>query len=629
LPKRVDFSYNAIGQFTQISRHSDLAGGPMSLVAATSFTYDTLERITQLTHTAASLASPVNYTYTFDTLDRITSFTDADGAANYSYDPTSQLLSAVHTPLPTANSPLPDESYSYDLNGNRTNPGYVTQGDNHLVQSVVDGRTYSYAYDAEGNMTVRIDVETGTRTEYTWDHRNRLTHVELINSQGMVVRTVDFSYDALNRRIRKVVGPIDPGPDGVPANGQAPNPAWPYLPTEYYVYDGAHIALVYFDRKGPGNGGTAELRSRLLYGPLVDQVLADESHAVTGRDNTTLGQEGLFWLLSDHQGSIRDVLNSAACDGTGHIEYTAFGRIARITNNGQSIPLSALGSHRFLYTGREFDYSAEFIGGGHATEINFQYNRARYYDAAIGRWLSADPLGFAAGDANLYRYVGNSPSLFIDPSGLKAACLGDDGKAYGPGDAPEKCTGDYETADSGNGGPKMNLPGSYWERLWGPALDSRNEISEGVGKVAGNVADGNLVEAGRQAVALRLSVMSRSSMDQAGLGAMHPGGLIAAPLIQKGAGLLGQNIDPEMSAHGSRGALFVDTIEGLLLNLLGAVIPTGGKPQPGIRGGLGGCAEGGCFVTSTPVVVFANSAIRVDAEQALAEHQVVSDSDSG
>ena len=30
----------------------------------------------------------------------------------------------------------------------------------------------------------------------------------------------------------------------------------------------------------------------------------------------------------------------------------------------------------------------------------------------------ADPLGFAAGDANLYRYVGNAPTDFTDPSGL-------------------------------------------------------------------------------------------------------------------------------------------------------------------------------------------------------------------
>jgi hypothetical protein len=33
--------------------------------------------------------------------------------------------------------------------------------------------------------------------------------------------------------------------------------------------------------------------------------------------------------------------------------------------------------------------------------------------------LTSDPLGFEAGDANLYRYVGNSPTNATDPSGLK------------------------------------------------------------------------------------------------------------------------------------------------------------------------------------------------------------------
>jgi RHS repeat-associated protein len=38
------------------------------------------------------------------------------------------------------------------------------------------------------------------------------------------------------------------------------------------------------------------------------------------------------------------------------------------------------------------------------------YDHARYYDAAIGRFVSQDPMGFAAGDTNLYRYLGNDPS---------------------------------------------------------------------------------------------------------------------------------------------------------------------------------------------------------------------------
>jgi len=76
LPKRVDFSYNAIGQFTEIDRYSDLAGS--SSVASTQFDYDNLERLTGITHTGPALGSNVvQYSYTYDALDRITSFASA------------------------------------------------------------------------------------------------------------------------------------------------------------------------------------------------------------------------------------------------------------------------------------------------------------------------------------------------------------------------------------------------------------------------------------------------------------------------------------------------------------------------------------------------------------------------
>ena len=39
--------------------------------------------------------------------------------------------------------------------------------------------------------------------------------------------------------------------------------------------------------------------------------------------------------------------------------------------------------------------------------------------ARLGRWTSEDPIGFAADDANLWRYVRNSVTILIDPSGFQ------------------------------------------------------------------------------------------------------------------------------------------------------------------------------------------------------------------
>jgi len=62
----------------------------------------------------------------------------------------------------------------------------------------------------------------------------------------------------------------------------------------------------------------------------------------------------------------------------------------------------------------------QFVGefGCYTDATGLIYVRRRVYDPRNGRWISRDPIGFAGGDVNLYRYVGNNPVNRVDPSGL-------------------------------------------------------------------------------------------------------------------------------------------------------------------------------------------------------------------
>ncbi|GIW94110.1 MAG: hypothetical protein KatS3mg110_2151 [Pirellulaceae bacterium] len=102
--------------------------------------------------------------------------------------------------------------------------------------------------------------------------------------------------------------------------------------------------------------------------------------------------------MGDHLGTVRDLIDSSG-NVVNHLRYEAFGRITSETN--------AAVDFLFAFTGRERD-----------EESGLFYYRARYYDPAVGRFISEDPLGFAAGDGNLSRYVENLPTGLSDPTGL-------------------------------------------------------------------------------------------------------------------------------------------------------------------------------------------------------------------
>jgi RHS repeat-associated protein len=114
---------------------------------------------------------------------------------------------------------------------------------------------------------------------------------------------------------------------------------------------------------------------------------------VNGTENT------LNWMLSDHLGSSSI---TTAADGTwnSEIRYSAF---------GETRYSSGITPTDYRYTGQL-----------EQADVNLYYYNARYYDAALGRFIQADTIIPSAGDSksyDRYAYVNNNPVRYTDPSG--------------------------------------------------------------------------------------------------------------------------------------------------------------------------------------------------------------------
>ena len=351
---RADFTYDPRGLLSSLTRYGSL--DTSVLVGSSVMTHDAKGRLEHLTHKGSAGQILVDYSYTRDLADQLTEETHHGATRTYTRDALGQLTGSKLNGVDV-------ETYTYDLQGNRTSAASVTGADNRLLENA----THTFVYDDEGNLIRKTDKVSGEVTEFTYDHRNRLTTSTRKSSTGIVLNTVVNTYDTFDRRIGRTVDSDGAGPQAAT--------------TVRTVYDGEHAWADYT------TSGT--VIARYLYGDQTDQLLARWRPS-----------DGTAWYLTDRQGTVRDLANSV---GTivNTIEYDGFGRIISQTN-------AAVGD-RFTYTGREWD-----------ADIGMLYYRARFYDATTGRFASQDPLGFAGGDANLYRYVGNNPTDFVDPSGMLA-----------------------------------------------------------------------------------------------------------------------------------------------------------------------------------------------------------------
>jgi RHS repeat-associated protein len=221
-----------------------------------------------------------------------------------------------------------------------------------------------YDYDAFGNL---IRERRGTAhklvTEYRYDCQHRL--IGLTRPDG---KTASYQYDAFGRRIRKTVDDVT-----TEFFWQGDHLVAESSPNEYrsYVYEpGTFRPLAMLDGKGPKKACPFYYQLDHLGTPLE---------------------------LTDYSG---EIVWSA--------QYDAYGKVAALT----------LAADDYL------DQPLRFQGQYFDAESGLHYNRHRYYDPRLGRYLTPDPVKLAGG-INQYQYTPN-PTGWVDPLGL-SDCPGGDG----------------------------------------------------------------------------------------------------------------------------------------------------------------------------------------------------------
>ncbi|MFN8496435.1 MAG: RHS repeat-associated core domain-containing protein [Anaerolineae bacterium] len=398
------YRYDALNRPTSLTYNSgdvvglayDAASNRTSIVypggGQVQYSYDAADQLSTITDWSGQTMS-----YAYDPAGNLTNVSRPNGATSaYTYDPDNRVVSIMHS-SPAA-GPLAAFQYTYDGAGNRTSITSLAGTDNFLYDA--DGRLtqasygsgqpsiVKYQYDPAGNRTFL--TETGTTgdqvTSYTYDAADRVTSVAgttgtqsyTWDANGSLLSdgTRTYSWDSANRLTATTIGSD--------------------TFTNTYNGDGWRLAQT-------AHGATTTYR----YLPIgvLPQVLTEQQGGQTVRYGYGIGTAwrddpaaGRAYYHTDGLGSVATLTNASGQPVVSYV-YDAFGKTRLQTG-------SATNDLRF--TGQQLD------------ETQLYFMRARYYDPALGRFISRDTFaGDSEDPASLhpYIYAASNPLNLVDPSG--------------------------------------------------------------------------------------------------------------------------------------------------------------------------------------------------------------------
>ncbi len=326
--------------------------------------YDTSNNRTRVDNKVATTGW--DYAYGYDALDRLTT---ADRG-----DLTGGAIANVRE----------SEAWTLDSTGNWTSYRHLVTAGENLVQSrqhntvneitAIDNAEPPQwvvpTYDTNGNtLVLPRPADPSQAYDLTWDAWNRLVRVDAGGSP-----LVAYAYDGLGRRITET-----------PA-GAAPR---------HYFYSSSWQTLE--ERVGSSQLADRQYLWGLRY--IDDYAFQDVFTSGTGVRHWGL-QDGNWNVvgLTDDVGVVQQ-----------RYAYDAYGTPIYLTPTFLPQTPPAV-TNPYTFTGRQFD------------DTQLYYYRTRYYDCKLGRFNSADPIGYDR-QASLYSYGTGQPTIVVDPSGLRTLTM--------------------------------------------------------------------------------------------------------------------------------------------------------------------------------------------------------------
>jgi RHS repeat-associated protein len=410
--QNLSYGYDSVGNVQSIN---DLVRGELS-----SFTYDDLNRLQ-----TAGISGIYSQSWQYDAIGNIQVRTDNGTPTPYTYGDPNHIHAATQ---------MGTSTYTYDANGSMTThagDALSYDAENRLTEVVGTDATTDYAYDADGQRVKKVvtDQHRGavTTTDYVGNYyevtstsggtptvtptaTRTTTNTPTRTNTPTATNTPTRTNTPLATNTPTVTN--TPLPTNTPTRTTTPTntPLATNTPTVTNTPTATRTATTTPTRTStPTATPTATRCWEVCGGGSVPAGASSTKYYYLGSQRVAMqNASGITYLHTDHLGSTS--VTSGAVTSTQ--VYYPFGSIRATTG---SVPTD------YGFTGQRLDSSS-----------NLMYYGARYYDPALGRFISADTLVPQPGDPqalNRYAYALNNPERYTDQMGH---CSGDPNDQQNP-----------------------------------------------------------------------------------------------------------------------------------------------------------------------------------------------------